>query len=262
MEILSEIFGIAGTNCYIVRGRDGKFGVNLGEKKSQKFGEISGDGNLAKFDEISGDEQAAKFAANSAEQKSDKFAPNFAHGDIVIDPGDGAWPWIAANCEHIAAVLLTHGHFDHIFDAHHFAGVAPVIIHADDAFLLASDPFGMLSHPCNADILAHDGDSFEISGYKFTFHHFAGHTPGCCMIECAEISGADDGAKVLFSGDFLFAGSIGRTDFPFSDSAQMAASLRRLAAWQGDYAVYPGHGAATTLKNEQKNIDYYLKFML
>ena len=80
--------------------------------------------------------------------------------------------------------------------------------------------------------------------------HFPGHTPGCCMVRVD---------AVIFSGDFLFKGSIGRYDFLFSDAEDMRQSLLKCKKMQGDFTLYPGHGEKTTLKAEQANLDFWLK---
>jgi len=87
------------------------------------------------------------------------------------------------------------------------------------------------------------GDTLNLAGIPFSVLHTPGHTPGSVCL-CFE--------DVMFSGDTLFAGSIGRTDFPGSDPKQMLQSLKRLAALERNYTVCPGHGVATTLMQEKR----------
>jgi len=173
-------------------------------------------------------------------------------GEIVIDPGVGAADWVLKTCSNILAVFNTHGHFDHVFDDQILQkNGAKIYIHKDDAFFLKSDPFGILTRNLSADVEFKENDEFEIAQIRFKIHHVPGHTPGSVMIECED---------AIFSGDFLFCGSIGRTDFPFSDPAQMRRSLEHAKNFKGEYRLFPGHGATSTLQTEIKNIDYYLKF--
>ena len=92
-----------------------------------------------------------------------------------------------------------------------------------------------------------EGDQVELAGISFRVLHTPGHTPGsvCLMAE-----------DRIFSGDTLFQGSCGRTDLPGGNWSTIAASLKRLAALEADYTVYPGHGPATTLAEEKKYNPY------
>lgn len=170
---------------------------------------------------------------------------------IIIDPGEGSYEWVKQNSSNILAVLNTHGHFDHVYDDYKFKndGVK-IYIHKDDAFLLEKDPFGLLKTGCEPDVLVSDGDSFEIGDFRVKFHHFAGHCPGCCMIEIGDF---------MFSGDFLFYRSIGRFDFPFSNANDMKKSLLKVKNFKKDFILLPGHGEKSTLQSEISHIDYYLR---
>ncbi|TQR61062.1 MBL fold metallo-hydrolase [Campylobacter troglodytis] len=173
-------------------------------------------------------------------------------GDFIIDPGQNAFEFIKKNVTRVCAVLNTHGHFDHVWDN---AAVkeefkVPIYIHKDDEFML-EDPFEMGHRHSKADFLISTEEELEICGVKFRFLHFAGHTPGCCMIELV-------GENLAFSGDFLFKGSIGRYDFPYSDPNSMKQSLERVAKFTQDLRLLPGHGGETTLKEEQKNLGWWL----
>lgn len=158
--------------------------------------------------------------------------------------------------EYIDYILLTHCHLDHIGGAaelHRLTG-APVVIHADDAdgladnFINGSELFGMpLADNPSADIIVNDGDSLELGDLTVKVMHTPGHTCGsvCYLVE-----------NSVFSGDTLFRMSCGRTDLPTGSGRQIADSLKKLAALDGDRSVYPGHGEKTSLENERKRNVY------
>jgi len=173
-------------------------------------------------------------------------------GDLVIDPGEGSFDWVMQNTGKIAAVLNTHGHFDHVYDDAKLQRTgAKIYIHEEDAFMLRADPFETMPESIEADVLVKGQEqSLEIAGFNIKFSLFAGHTPGSCMIEV-------DG--VIFSGDVIFKGSIGRWDFPFSSGAQMRESLHKILQIKGDFTLYPGHGPNTSLAAERQNLKYFLQ---
>ena len=173
-------------------------------------------------------------------------------GDLVIDPGQGSFDWVMQNTDKIAAVLNTHGHFDHVYDdAKLQRAGAKIYIHEDDAFMLRADPFETMPESIEADVLVKGQEqSFEIAGFNVKFSLFAGHTPGSCMIEAG---------GAIFSGDVIFKGSIGRWDFPFSSGAQMRESLHKILQIKGDFTLYPGQGANTSLQAERQNLKYFLQ---
>ena len=173
-------------------------------------------------------------------------------GDLVIDPGQGSFDWVMQNTRKIAAVLNTHGHFDHVYDDAKLQRTgAKIYIHEEDAFMLRADPFETMPESIEADVLIKGQEqSLEIAGFNVKFSLFAGHTPGSCMIEV-------DG--VIFSGDVIFKGSIGRWDFPFSSGAQMRESLHKILQIKGDFTLYPGHGPNTSLAAERQNLKYFLQ---
>ena len=173
-------------------------------------------------------------------------------GDLVIDPGEGSFDWVMQNTGKIAAVLNTHGHFDHVYDDAKLQRTgAKIYIHEEDAFMLRADPFETMPESIEADVLVKGQEqSLEIAGFNVKFSLFAGHTPGSCMIEV-------DG--VIFSGDVIFKGSIGRWDFPFSSGAQMRESLHKILQIKGDFTLYPGHGPNTSLAAERQNLKYFLQ---
>jgi len=143
----------------------------------------------------------------------------------------------------IDAVVLTHGHFDHVGGAWAFPD-ATVHIHPADR------PFVDHAHPDRPEIVGILDEAHEIApGLRVL--HTPGHSPGSVCLY-AEADG------VLFGGDLLFAGSIGRTDFPGGDPRVMRESLRRIVALDGDPTVYPGHGEITTLERERQTNPYLL----
>ena len=155
-------------------------------------------------------------------------------------------------------ILLTHGHFDHIWytdELRELTG-AKVMISVNDAPFLTdgnknlSAVFGMRNFPLIvADKGLCDRETFMLGETELCFINTPGHTLGSgCFISHKD--------KVIFSGDTLFRLSMGRTDFPTGDDAALLSSLRKLAALQGDYMVYPGHGESTTLEFERNNNPY------
>ncbi len=168
-----------------------------------------------------------------------------ARGCAVVDPGDEPEKVIAC-LEALGrvpeAIVLTHGHFDHI------GGVAalrekygcPVYLHDGDLHL----PAQMTGGPLPGTAHYGDGDVLWVAGLKIRIMHTPGHSGGSVCLVCED---------VLFSGDTLFAGSIGRTDFPGSDHGAMMQSLERLANLPGDYRVLPGHAEETTLDEERRS---------
>ena len=172
---------------------------------------------------------------------------------MVVDPADEADKILSLIKDEklsVAAVVLTHVHFDHLLAAEEVCAAtgAPLCIGKGDEDAL-SDPirnlsgvFQMCPSVClQADKLLSDGDVLPIGDLSFGVLETPGHTPGCiCLM----------GEDVLFAGDTLFYDSIGRVDFPGSDVPSMIASLRRLMALPADLRVYSGHGPETTIGRE------------
>ena len=143
------------------------------------------------------------------------------------------------------AILLTHGHFDHVGAVRELAVEleCPVYLHEKEL----SMPPMMTAGPLYYTHTYGEGDRLQLAGIAFRVLHTPGHTPGSvCLI--AE--------NHLFSGDTLFAGSCGRTDFPGGDWATIRKSLTRLAGMENDYLVHPGHGESTTLAREKQYNPY------
>ena len=171
-------------------------------------------------------------------------------GSLIIDPGINAFSWCKNNAKDALAILCTHAHFDHIYDAKDLANElkTPVYLPKDDDVLASCDPFLMLKEPLNADILVKPNEKLKIKDFSLIFHHFPGHTPGCSAIEIKNIK------DTWFCGDFLFKGSVGRWDFEFSNALAMKASLERVLQEPRNIKLYCGHGASTFLDNERENI--------
>lgn len=167
-------------------------------------------------------------------------------GELLIDPGDDL-PALARLAGGIKAILLTHGHFDHMLAAEKLqerTGV-PVYVHPldtpmlSDASLSAYNPeVSSLPQPGHIAYTA-----YPESLFGFRVLHTPGHTPGSvCLYHEAE--------KVLFSGDTLFRAGFGRTDLAGGSMHQLLSSLRTLLALPRDIKVYPGHGESTTIDEE------------
>lgn len=174
---------------------------------------------------------------------------------VIIDPGDDAGRIRAALLEAKVtpeAILLTHGHLDHISALTELLAVWPVPVYlaagdARFAFTAQNEipcyqPVGMVPEKLK-DLT--DGQTLTFGSATVTVLATPGHSPGSV---CFQVK--DGETDVLFSGDTLFAGSIGRTDFPGGDNAAMGKSLRRLAALPPALPVYPGHGPATSIGRE------------
>jgi len=200
---------------------------------------------------------AGSFAANCY-----VVAPGPGEECVIIDPGQDAEPGIAEILEEHrlkpVAVLLTHGHIDHIWSVAPVCGARdiPAYIHPSDRALL-TDParglglpvgqqlFGGLTftEPDDVAELA-DGMTVRLAGVELVVGHAPGHTPGSVTFRAAP--------GVMFSGDLLFAGSIGRTDLPGGDYPTILDSLARVClTLPDDVQVLPGHGPGTTIGVER-----------
>ncbi|PLY11473.1 MAG: MBL fold metallo-hydrolase [Arcobacter sp.] len=174
--------------------------------------------------------------------------------DFIIDPGVGAMPWIKENAKNPVVILNTHGHFDHVWSNNEVSREFGLKIYCpkDDAFMLEKYPYGFGMTPSVADVLVEGDQEFKIEGITVKYHFFPGHTPGCSAIEI-------DGN--LFTGDFIFKGTIGRVDFPFSSPQNMKKSIKKVLSWEKDIDIFPGHGESTTLKSEVAALNSWLNYL-
>jgi len=172
---------------------------------------------------------------------------------IIIDPGIGAYEFVKKHVKDPVAIINTHGHFDHVWDNAKIKKEfdIPIYIHKDDAFFLQNDPFNYNTPKSKADFLLTEGN-VKIDNYDITIRHFPGHTPGSITIEIGD---------EMFSGDFIFDGSIGRVDFPYSDPKKMRDSIEKFLQIPYDKRVLPGHGPATTIKKAQKFLPMWLEYL-
>ncbi len=158
---------------------------------------------------------------------------------MVIDPGGDASSIVKEITKaglRITKIILTHGHFDHTDGAVELRDntKAPVFIHAGDASSLGFTPDGYLE----------DGQEFNIGEYKISVLHTPGHSPGGVCL-CAP--------GAVFTGDTLFAGSIGRTDFPGGDyNSLIQGVINKIFPLGDDLRVYPGHGPASIIGQERR----------
>ena len=174
---------------------------------------------------------------------------------VIIDPGEDADIILRTVKEigiEIKYILATHGHFDHV------AAVAPVkrelnadfLAHKDDFFFIedgenAARRWGFkIEQPPKPDRFIEDGDIIEVGGFEFEVLHTPGHSPG-------GVSFLHD--RMLFSGDTLFQGNIGRTDFRMGSFEELSNSIKkRLYTLPDDTTVYTGHGPITTIGVEKR----------
>ena len=200
---------------------------------------------------------------------------------VIIDPGQDAERGIEELTSRYrlkpVAVLLTHGHIDHVWSVGPVCGAKgiPAYIHPGDRAMMANPGAGMdlmarqqffggmtFTEPDDVKELA-DGEVIPLAGLEFTVGHTPGHTLGSVTFRSGAnsssgdgsgASGGDDEAEIdaLFAGDLLFAGSIGRTDLPGGDHATMLRSLARTLTLPDTTVVLPGHGPTTTIGDERQ----------
>jgi hydroxyacylglutathione hydrolase len=195
---------------------------------------------------------------------------------VVVDPGKDAAAGVAEVVrEHRlkpVAVLVSHGHIDHMWCVAPVAGSydATAYVHPDDRHLL-SDPMAGMSADTAGMLLGGkytfaepekvaeigDGAALELAGLRLTVDHTPGHTPGSITFRTPY--GQEGVSEVMFSGDLLFAGSIGRTDLPGGDHATMLRSLSdKVLPLRDDIVVLPGHGEQTSIGRERAGNPYLL----
>lgn len=176
-------------------------------------------------------------------------APDHCAADILDEVADRKW--------NLIGLWLTHGHFDHIADhlivTERFPD-AKVLIHPLDEPKLQKPNSSIFELPFtiparNADGYVDDGQQLEIGPIKLKVIHTPGHSPGHVMFYLEE-------QKVLVGGDLIIGGSIGRTDLPDSDHAQLENSIRQIMQLPDDTRLLPGHGQPCTLAHERQTNPY------
>lgn len=172
---------------------------------------------------------------------------------IVVDPGANfidIMNFVKRNNLNIEYIILTHGHGDHITNVLTLKEEtnAKILAHEEEKEILQDKKKNLsASLPSNtveldADMYVKDNDTLKVGDMKLKFIHTPGHTPGSM---CIKID------KHMLTGDTLFAGSIGRTDFYGGDYKKMEKSLKRLKNQDDDIIIYPGHGPNSNLKTEK-----------
>ena len=175
---------------------------------------------------------------------------------VVIDPGDEAnriLDYIEDNKLKCVAILLTHGHFDHVGAVDEVAestGATVYMHELDDAKV--SSMFMMSYRLPESGVYLKDGDVLNLAGLEFHIMATPGHTLGGVTIRCED---------ALFTGDTLFKGSCGRVDLPGGDLNTIMDSIRFICQLPGDYEVYPGHMDSSTLEREHM-FNYYCRYAL
>lgn len=167
---------------------------------------------------------------------------------LVVDPGyepEIILSYLQEKNLTLQAILLTHCHFDHV------GGVKELAAQTDCRVYLCGRDLS-LPPMLTAGQLYYtntyaEGEKLSLAGLELTILETPGHTPGSVCLLCED---------AMISGDTLFAGSCGRTDLPGGDSRAMRQSLKRLAALEKNYQVFPGHGSATTLEREKQTNPY------
>ena len=172
---------------------------------------------------------------------------------VIVDPGSEGERLVEAvdkSGATLEAVWITHAHVDHVgaIAAVKRRWDVPVYLHPLDRRLYEAAPlqaevYGLPFEPPSAppDREFSDGQSLKVGDIEFTVMHCPGHSPGHVVIH---------GHGVALVGDCLFAGSIGRTDLPFSNPPELASSLEKISALPPETVVYPGHGMDTTIAQE------------
>jgi len=171
-----------------------------------------------------------------------------AHTCAVIDPGyapELILEQVAALGKTVEAILLTHCHFDHVGAVKQIAKETgcPVYVNQKEWAMPGSWLFPINGTTLNNLNFCKEGDKLTLAGTEFLVLETPGHTPGCVCLLCED---------VIFTGDTLFAGSIGRTDFPGGDWDTICGSLLRLSELDENLTVYPGHGESTTIGQENR----------
>ncbi|MGW5676893.1 MBL fold metallo-hydrolase [Streptomyces sp. NPDC003860] len=194
-------------------------------------------------------------------------APAAGEECVIVDPGhqaaEGVAETLAKHRLKPVAVVLTHGHIDHVASVVPVCGAhdVPAWIHPSDRYMM-SDPEKALGRSFGAQLMGEltvgepsdvheltDGAKLDLAGLELTVSHAPGHTKGSVTFGTPE---AGDVPPVLFSGDLIFAGSVGRTDLPGGDQGELLESLARVCLPLDDSTVVlSGHGPQTTIGRER-----------
>ena len=184
---------------------------------------------------------------------------------FIIDPGSDYKKinrFIKDNELNIKAILLTHGHYDHIGATNSFLvnfPNLPIYIHEDDALFLSNPSMNLSNNFSNEKCIIKpnnlhtfkDEEKLNIAGFTIDCRHYPGHTPGSCMYFIESLN-------VIFSGDVLFSKSIGRFDLPYGNRMDMIETLRKIKQITHNYDIYPGHDQKTTMFEELNENPYLL----
>jgi hydroxyacylglutathione hydrolase len=178
-----------------------------------------------------------------------------AASSVIVDPGGEPERLVSAierSGTTLEAIWITHAHIDHVGAIASIKSKwnVPVYLHPLDRRLYDAAPrqaevYGVpFEEPPPPDRDFADGDRIKVGNLEMSVMHAPGHAPGHVVIH---------GNGIALVGDCLFAGSIGRTDLPFSNPPQLAATLEKIAALPADTVVYPGHGVETTIGEERES---------
>ncbi|WP_165252581.1 MBL fold metallo-hydrolase [Adlercreutzia sp. ZJ304] len=185
-------------------------------------------------------------------------------GTFVVDPSQDAEIILEAlGGAKLDAIVITHAHWDHMGAAAELrkATGAPVIASIADApFIENPQDIGTSrkAAPCKVDRVVANGDVVCVGNMEWKVIETPGHSKGSICLFCIpQFGNHADGLAVLISGDTLFAGTTGRTDFEGGSVVDMAASMKKLAALPDDTAVLPGHNSFTTIGNERRTFSLF-----
>ena len=161
--------------------------------------------------------------------------------------------YILQNKLTVKYIVLTHGHFDHVAFIDDYTNAFPnakIVCHEAEKTVLYN-PEANLSPYFSCEAIydqpyftVKHGDTITVGSSEFKIIHTPGHTLGSICLYCKD-------EKIMFTGDVLFDGTYGRTDFPYGDAAQMLSSLKMLLKMDGEITFYPGHYGSSTIKNNQ-----------